>query len=87
MITFWPSIQFDKPVTVILVDKDQIKSKKFSFTNKVLKDQIAALAQSDQFSGEDGQIFPLLLSNMIALLVGIGDPKELSLTALRVTVR
>ena len=87
MITFRPSIQFDKPVTVILVDKDQIKSKKFSFTNKVLKDQIAALAQSDQFSGEDGQIFPLLLSNTIALLVGIGDPKELSLTALCVTVR
>ncbi|MCK5083537.1 MAG: leucyl aminopeptidase [Candidatus Omnitrophica bacterium] len=87
MITFRTSIQFDKPVTVILVDKDQIKSKKFLFTNKVLKYQIAALAQSDQFSGEDGQIFPLLLSNTIALLVGIGDPKELSLTALCVTVR
>ena len=87
MITFRTSTQFDKPVTVILVDEDQTRKKAFSFINKALTDQIAALARSDQFSGEDGQIFPLLLSNTLALLVGIGDPKDLSLTALRITVR
>ena len=87
VITFRPSIKFDQQATVILFDKDQIKKKKFSFTNKELQNQVIALAQSSQFSGEDGQIFPLLFNNRIVLLAGIGALKDLSLTALRVTVR
>ena len=73
MITFRPSIKFDKQATVILVGKDQVKTKKFLFSNKTLKDQIAALAQSGQFSGEDGQTFPILLNKKVVLLVGIGE--------------
>jgi len=87
VITFRPSPKFDKQAAVVLADKDQIKTGKFLFTDKALKDQIAALAQSDQFSGEDGQIFPLLLHKKLFLLVGTGSPKDRSLTALRVTVR
>ncbi len=87
MITFRSSAKFDKQATVILVDKDQIKKKKFLFTGKALVDQVIALAQSGQFSGEDGQIYPLLLNKEIVLLVGTGDLKKRSLTALRITAR
>lgn len=45
------------------------------------------LERSGQFSGLDGQIFPLLFNNTLVLLAGIGDPRSLSLTALRITVR
>ena len=87
MITFRPSIKLDKQAAIICVDQDQIRTKKFLFANKILKDQISALVQSGQFSGEDGQIFPVLVNKNVILFVGIGDPKDLSLTALRSTVR
>ena len=87
VITFRPLAKLDKQVTVILIDKDQVKKKRFSFTSKAIKDQIDILIRSDQFSGENEQIFPLLLNKKIILLAGIGTPKDLSLTALRITVR
>jgi len=87
VITYRPLAKFDKQATVVFIDKDQIKKKKFSFTDKALKDQIALLVQSGQFSGDHGQIFPLLLNKKIILLTGIGTPKDLSPTALRITAR
>jgi len=87
VITFRPSTKFDKKATVILINRDQINKKQFLFENKALKDQISVLGQSGQFSGEDGQVFPVLLDKMIVLLVGLGTSKDLSLTALRSTVR
>lgn len=87
MITFRPSIKFDKSASAILIDTDQIKAKKYLFADKALEGQIALLAKSGQFSGEDGQVFPLLFSHKLVVLVGIGDLKSLSLSALRVTVR
>lgn len=87
MITYRSSAKFDKQASVVLIDKDQIKSKKFNFSNKQLKDQIGILARSNQFAGEDGQIFPLVTNKNIILLVGVGTKKGLSLTALRITVR
>ena len=85
MITYSSSVKFDKPASVVLISKDQIKSKKFNFANKQLKDQIGGLIQANQFAGEDGQIFPLMANKKVILLVGVGAKKETSLTALRVT--
>jgi len=87
VITYRSSAKFDKQASVVLIGKDQIKSKKFNFSYKQVKDQIGSLAQSNQFSGEDGQTFPLVLNKKIVLLVGVGAKKDISLTALRVTVR
>ena len=72
MITYRSSAKFDKQASVVLISKDQIKSKKFNFTNKSLKDQISTLVQSNQFSGEDGQIYPVMIKKQMNLLVGIG---------------
>jgi len=87
VITYRSSAKFDKQVSVILIDKDQVKNKKFNFSQKQVKDQIGLLAQSHQFEGKDGQIFPLVINKKIVLLVGVGVKKDMSLTALRVTVR
>jgi len=87
VIQYRSSAKFDKQASVILIDKDQIKSKKFAFNNKILKNQIDALVKSNQFIGEDGQIFPFLLDKKMNLLVGVGSAREMSLTALRITVR
>ena len=87
MITFRSSAKFDKKAALILISKEQLKNKKFSFADKPLKDQVVSLGQSDYFSGEDGQVFPLASGKNIVLLVGIGAQKDLSLTALRITVR
>jgi len=87
VITYRSSAKFDKQASVVLIDKDQIKSKKFNFSNKQLKDQIGILARSNQFAGEDGQIFPLVTNKNVFILVGVGTKKDLSLTALRISVR
>jgi len=87
VITYRTLAKFDKQATVVLISKDQIKSKKFNFANKSLKDQISVLVQSNQFAGEDGQIFPLMINKRVILCVGVGAKKDLSLTALRVSVR
>ncbi len=87
MITYRTSAKFDSQASVILISKDQVKSKKFNFSNKSLKDQISVLNQSNQFAGEDGQLFPVMIKKQVNLLVGIGAKKDMSLTALRISVR
>lgn len=87
VIAFRSSAAFDKEAAVLFLAKDQIEKKNFSFADKALKDQIGLSARSGQFSGEDGQMFPLLLDKRVVLLAGVGAGKDLSLTALRITVR
>ena len=87
MITYRSSAKFDKQAAVILISQDQIKSKKFNFSHKQLKNQVEVLVRSNQFTGEDGQIFPLIINKQVLLCVGVGKKKDMSLTALRVVVR
>ncbi|OGX35039.1 MAG: hypothetical protein A3C36_04265 [Omnitrophica WOR_2 bacterium RIFCSPHIGHO2_02_FULL_52_10] len=87
MITFRPAAKFDKPVTVLLLDKEQVKNKKFTFTQRVLQEQIHTLSRLGHFTAEDGELYPLLIESNVYLLVGIGESKKLSLTALRVSLR
>ncbi|VAX38240.1 Cytosol aminopeptidase PepA [hydrothermal vent metagenome] len=87
MIAFRPSVKFDKQALIILFTKEQIKSKKFIIKNKIINEATTDLIFSGQFSGDDGQIFPLVVNKKLVLAVGIGASKDLSLTALRITVR
>jgi len=87
VVHYRSSAKFDKQASVILINKDQIKNKKFAFNNTILKNQINVLVKSNYFTGENGQIFPFLIDKKINLLVGIGSTKDLSLTALRITIR
>ena len=87
MIIFRPEVKIDKPVTVVLIDQDQVKNKIFTFSSKGLKEQVNTLSQLGHFSGDDGELYPVLMEKKAILLTGIGDRKKLSLTALRMTLR
>ncbi|OGX25335.1 MAG: hypothetical protein A3D10_01485 [Omnitrophica WOR_2 bacterium RIFCSPHIGHO2_02_FULL_48_11] len=86
MISFRSEAKFDK-AAIVLLDEQGLKDKRFTFSNKQLKEQTVALLQSGQFTAENGEIFPLVLNKKTVLLVGIGKKEATSLAALRVTVR
>jgi len=87
MIAFRTSAKFDQSASVILLDKGQVNKKNFLGIPKDLKSFVLSAVESNQFSGDDGQIFPLVFDKKIILLVGVGQKKDLSLTALRITLR
>ncbi len=87
MIAFQPSAKFDKQASIILLDQGEVKKKSFPEIPKNLKKLVLSAIGSNQFSGDEGQIFPLVFDQKIILLVGVGAKKDLSLTALRMTVR
>ncbi len=87
MITFRPLTKFDKQATIVLCDEEQVKQKSFSFSNASLKKELNSIINSKQFSGKDGQLFPVVVNNQVVLCVGVGQKKSLSLTALRISVR
>ena len=87
MIHFTPSLKLDKQATIILIDKTQIKTKRFAVNDQALKKEILRLIAADQFNGENGQILPVVLDKKVFLLVGVGKKEDVSATALRTTLR
>lgn len=87
MITFISSAKFDKEASVVLLTSDQIKTKKFNFRNEAVKTYVVSVFGSDQFSAQNGELFPFVLNKRLILLVGLGAKAKFSLTALRITVR
>ncbi len=87
MISFRHPPKFDKEATVILVDKEQAKSRNFPFLSKTLKDSVAHVLDADQFSADNGQLFPVINGKQIILLVGVGKKNDVRTTALRSTLR
>ena len=87
MISFKDKSSFDKEATIVLVDEQQVKENKFSFQNKDLAQQIKSLQTAGQFAAEKDQSFPLPQGKKMVLLVGVGKKEDLSLSALRVTIR
>jgi len=87
VIAYRPSARFDKEAALILLTKEQIQTRQFPFADKLLREAIEGLSQARQFSGRDGEMFPLVAGKNICLVVGVGKKEKLSLTALRTTVR
>jgi len=87
VITYRPSVHFDKRAAIFFITKDQLTKKQFSFNNKKLSDEIGSLSNLNQFCGEEGEVFSLVMDKSINLLVGLGAKGALSPTALRCTVR
>lgn len=86
MISFQSQARFNKDITVVVLSEETAKDKKFSFKHKLLEEQLKRLYQGDQFSGEEGQVFPLVLDKDVFLLVGIGK-SDGNLTSLRTYLR
>jgi len=87
VLTFTPTVKFDKQVTVLFVEQSQLEQKKFSFDHASLKNNILTFYQSGQLTGEPGELFPFLVNNRTALVVGLGKASEISSTSLRIAVR
>ena len=88
MISFRNAEKFDKDATIILVNKEQIKSKEFSFKDKSVEDGLKELVKDGRFSGDKDEIFPLVVKKSgLVLFVGLGKAEELTMTALRITVK
>ncbi len=88
MIRFQPSAKFDQSATIVLLQKEQVSKRNFSaVTNSAVLDAIRSVADAGQFSGNDKEIFPLVLNKKLILLVGTGEAQKSNLTALRANVR
>jgi len=87
MISFRSTVKLDKQAAVILLDKEQVNKKTIAVANTSLKEAILAVIQSNQFSGDSGQIYPLAFNKKVILLAGVGKKTEASLTSLRIAVR
>lgn len=87
MISFRHPAKFDKAAALILLDKEQVKNRNLSVLPKTLKDSVQHVLDADQFSAENGQLFPLINGKQVVLLAGVGKRSDLSTTALRSTLR
>lgn len=87
VVTFESFFQFKREAVVVLLTEEQVKNKNYPASFQTIKGEISRLVQSGQFSAEQGELFPSLVNKKILLLVGLGKEKDISLTALRVTVR
>ena len=88
MISFRNNEKFDKDATVILLDKEQVKQKAFLFKDKNVEDGLKELIKSGRFSGEKDETFPLVIKKSgLVIFVGLGKAEDLTLTALRITVK
>jgi len=81
VISYRAKAQFDQPATILLATEEQIKGK-----GLLLKQELAPLIQSKQFSAEFEQLFPLFIKKKLILLVGIGK-KNQTLTNVRIAVK
>ena len=87
MISFRHPAKFEKEAAVILVDKEQAKNRSFPSLPKALKDGVSRVLDADQFSADNGQLFPLINGKQVVLLVGVGKKSDLGMTMLRSTLR
>ena len=88
MINFRKTAQFDQDATVLILEKIQVRQKKLpAEIDLKTKEQIAAVYESGQFSGDKNELFPLATSSGLILLAGIGARSDTSPTAFRIMVK
>ncbi len=88
MINFRKSAQFDQDATVLILEKTQVRQKKFPGNIDLqVKQQLVSVLESGQFEGEKCEIFPVVTPRGLVILLGVGTRAELTLTAFRMCVR
>lgn len=88
MIKYHPTAQFDQDATVLILEKTQIKQRKFPAAIPAdLKAQIIEIFEAGQFSADKCDLFPVVYRNTLVLLVGIGQRHDMSPTAYRVCIK
>lgn len=88
MLYFRPAVKFDKDAVVIFLSKQKDKkTTDLPVKDEGLKKALTDLIKAGQFTGDDGEMFPLTYKGKLVLLGGVGDAKQLTATALRISVR
>ncbi len=87
VINFRSQAKFDKGISVVLVPSDHVRSKHYNFSHRELSAIVNSLSSNRQFTGADGELFPVSLKKNLVLLAGIGELKKLDGTGLRTTLR
>lgn len=88
MISFRNSEKFDKDAIIILIEKEQLKNKKFPVKNKQIEEALKDLVKSERFCADKDEVFPMDVKKTgLVLFVGLGKGEDLSLTALRMSVK
>ncbi len=87
MIKLQSSAKWNRKATVVFLTVEQLKTKNFQFANKEVVEQLLQLRDAGQFLADKDQLFPMLNNKRIVLFVGLGAAKDLTGTALRISVR
>ncbi|MDP2654267.1 MAG: leucyl aminopeptidase [Candidatus Omnitrophota bacterium] len=87
MIQFRPTPKLDKGATLIFVSRGPLSESLSRIASKSTRDQIQNAAKDSGFQGDNGELFPLLLSRRIVLLAGTGKKEEFRLAPFRKAVR
>jgi len=86
MINFKKNLS-ESSAKIILIDKNQIKSKKYNLSDQSITAKISSAIDAKQFTGQSSQLFPLLENKQMYLLVGLGEKASITLTNIRITIR
>ena len=67
--------------------QEQLEKKRPNFKNPWLIKEMIHLKRTEKFTGDKGEIFPLIFNGNLVLLAGLGKTDTLSLTELRILTR
>ncbi len=87
MVSFCIKPSFLKQAAIILLTKEQVQEKKFSFSDKQMVDLLESAVTAMQFEGARSEIFPVVVDKKVILFIGLGKAADVNLTALRVVLR
>ncbi|MBP9854697.1 MAG: leucyl aminopeptidase [Candidatus Omnitrophica bacterium] len=88
MIKFHSTAQFDQDATVLIIEKNNIKHKKFSTElPSDLKQEILKILDAGQFCADKCDLFPIIYRSTLVLLIGVGQRTDISSTAFRICLK
>lgn len=87
MISFQPSLRFNKQAAVIFCDSEQVKTQKITGLSSGLKDELKSAYQNKIFQGGNGEVFSLTQKGKSIVFAGLGKRENISATQLRTAVR
>ncbi|MCA9406817.1 MAG: hypothetical protein KC684_09775, partial [Candidatus Omnitrophica bacterium] len=87
MIDFINKAKFDKNAVILFCTEEQVKSKKYNFTDEDIKKQLQVAVTNKVFDGSSGQNIAFFHKNTYVIAVGCGGAKDISLSQIRTSLR
>ncbi|MCA9399041.1 MAG: leucyl aminopeptidase [Candidatus Omnitrophica bacterium] len=87
MIDFINKAKFDKNAAILFCTEEQVKSKKYNFTDEDIKKQLQVAVTNKVFDGSAGQNIAFFHKNTYVIAIGCGGAKDISLSQIRTSLR